>query len=287
MDSASDDVSGRSARTRRTRSFAIALVCIVVAAYGALVGVLYTLQRQMMFLPDPMFHAAADLNLPGYRDVVIQTGDGERLVALYRPADPGRATILYFHGNAGSMPQLSRRLRALAREGLGVLVPAYRGYGGSTGSPTEEGLAEDARAAFDWLAKADPSATVVVYGESLGSGVSVRLATERTFAAIVLDAPFTSITDVAADRFPLIPVRWLLKDRFESDARIAGLVRPVLIVHGDADPIVPFRLGERLFALAREPKRFVRIPGGGHVDNMEAAWTDIRAFVDGARPSRP
>jgi fermentation-respiration switch protein FrsA (DUF1100 family) len=267
---------------KRFRPWMLAALGVTVAAYAAAVGVLYARQRAMVFLPDRSFHGAAALNLTGYRDVVIGTGDGERLVALYRPAERGRPTVLYFHGNRGSMPRLARRLRALAEEGFGVLAPSYRGYSGSTGSPTEEGLAEDARSAFDWLDRTAPGANVVVYGESLGSGVAVRLATERTFSAVVLDAPYTSLPDVAAERYPLVPVHWLMKDRFPSAARIAGIDRPLLIVHGDADGTVPFRFGERLHAQARDPKRFVRIPGGNHVDNMEAAWDEVRSFVAGA-----
>lgn len=271
---------------QRLRWWIVAATGIAVATYVATVAALYIGQRSMVFLPDPAFHGAGALDLPGYRDVVVQTGDGERLVALYRPADPGRTTVLYFHGNRGSMPRLTRRLRALAAEGFGVLAPAYRGYSGSTGSPTEEGLAEDARSAFDWLARTAPGATVVVYGESLGSGVAVRLATERAFSALVLDAPYTSLPDVAAGRYPFVPVHWLMKDRFPSDARIAGIGRPLLIVHGDADGTVPFRLGERLHALAREPKRFIRIPGGNHGDNMQAAWDEVRAFIAGGGMAR-
>lgn len=275
------------AERSRIRAMIVTLLGVGAVVYAALVTLLYVGQRELLFLPDPTFHGAATLDLPGFRDVVIDTADGERLVALYRPADPGRASVLYFHGNGGSMPKLAPRLRALAAEGFGVLAPAYRGYSGSTGAPTEEGLAEDARAAFDWLAREASGATVVVYGESLGSGVSVRLATERAFAALVLDAPYTAVTDVAAERFPWVPVRWLMKDRFASDTRIAGISRPVLIIHGDADGTVPFRFGERLFGLAREPKRFIRIPGGSHTGNLEAAWDDIRAFVAGAGPARP
>lgn len=270
----------------RLRWWIVAAGGIAAFTYVATVGALYIGQRSMVFFPNPAFHAAADLNLPGYRDVAIDTGDGERLVGLYRPACRGRPTILYFHGNRGSMPRLARRLRALAGEGFGVLATAYRGYSGSTGSPTEEGLAEDARAAFDWLARTAPGATVVVYGESLGTGVAVRLATERAFSALVLDAPYTSLPDIAAERFPWVPVHWLMKDRFPSASRIAGIGRPLLIVHGDADRTVPFRYGERLYALARDPKRFIGIPGGNHVDNMEVAWDEVRAFIAGAAPAR-
>lgn len=269
-------------KPRTSRAWLLGLIGVLAVTYASAVGLLYVKQRAMVFNASTTFHGAASLDLPGFRDVVVNTSDGERLVGLYRPADRGRPTILYFHGNSGTMPRLSRRLRILAAEGFGVLAPAYRGYGGSSGSPTEEGLAEDARATFDWLARTAHGATVVVYGESLGSGVAVRLAGERSFAALVLDAPYTSLVDVAAGRYPWVPVRWLMKDQFPSDTRIAGLAVPVLIVHGDADMTVPFRFGERLHALAQEPKRLIRIPGGHHGGNLEAAWDEVRAFMAGA-----
>ena len=267
------------AKPRRIRSLIVTVLVSGVFLYAALVTLLYLGQRQLLFRPDPVFHGVAELDLPGYRDATIDTGDGERLVALYRPADPGRNSVLYLHGNGGSMQRISPRLRALAGEGFGVLAVGYRGYSGSTGSPSEEGLAEDARSAFDWLTREAPGAIVVVYGESLGSGVSVRLATERAFAALILDAPYTSIPEVAAGVFPVVPVHWLMKDRFPSDTRVGSLDRPLLIVHGEADLTVPFRLGQRLFELAPEPKRFIRIPGGTHGGNMEAAWDDVKRFI--------
>ena len=270
------------ARHRAARRLVVAVLGLFGALYAAAVGMLYVKQREMVFNASPAIHRAAELNLPGFRDATIATRDGERLVALYRPADPGRPTVLYFHGNSGTMPRISRRLRALAAEGFGVLAPTYRGYNGSTGTPTEEGLAEDARASFDWLTRMAPGATVVVYGESLGSGVAVGLATERRFAALVLDAPYTALPDVAAGRYPWVPVHMLMKDRFPSASRIAGIDRPLLILHGDADTVVPFRFGERLYALAASPKRFIRIPGGNHGNNMEAAWDEVRGFIASA-----
>ena len=148
----------------------------------------------------------------------------------------------------------------------------YRGYGGNPGRPSELGLMSDARAALAFLDAAGvPPAETVLYGELLGSTVAVAIAAERAVggqpvAALVLEAPLSSVSDVAAYHYPWMPVRWLLKDRFEAAARIADVGAPVLIVHGDADEIVPIRYGRALFEAAQEPKEAAWIPGGGHED---------------------
>jgi len=261
--------------------FAMLIVSTVLLVYASAVGVLYFSQRSLLYFPDPTFHSAATLGVDGFRDVRIRTADGETIVGLHKPADPGRPSVLYLHGNAGRMPHLVERMRRLGGDGRGVLVVAYRGFSGSTGSPTEEGLAEDARAAFDFL-ESEGGDRIVLYGESLGTGVAVRLATERRIAGLVLDAPFTSTAAVAASLYPWAPVSTLMKDRFPSDERIGRVSAPLLVIHGDADGVVPFRFGEALFRLAPGTKRFVRIPGNGHAGNLEAAWSDVSAFIEAA-----
>src|SRR5690606_28994105 len=131
---------------------------------------------------------------------------------------------------------------------MGVLLVSYRGYSGNPGTPSEEGLYADGRAALDWLAAHGvDGASTVVYGASLGSGVATKMAAERELAAVVLEAPYTSTVDVAALRFPVVPVGWLMKDRFESFARIAKITEPVLVMHGDRDTVIPQTLGRRLY----------------------------------------
>ena len=142
----------------------------------------------------------------------------------------------------------------------------YRGYGGSTGTPTEDGLIRDAAAAYDFARARYPAKRIVLFGESLGTAVAVALAAGHEIGALILDAPFTSAADVGAAAYPFAPVRWLMKDKFRSDERIGRVSAPLLVLHGEADRIVPIRFAEQLFALAREPKRMVRFPQGGHVD---------------------
>ena len=158
------------------------------------------------------------------------------------------------------------RFKWLTADGIGLVALSYRGYGGSTGTPSETGLVNDAVAAYDFAAARYPAKRIVLWGESLGTGVAIALAAERKVGGIILDASFTSLADVWAAAYPLVPVRWLIKDPFRSDERIARVRAPLLALHGELDRIVPITLGERLFSLAGEPKRMVRFPQGGHVN---------------------
>ncbi len=212
--------------------------------------------------------------------MTLTTEDGETIVGWYKPAAPGRATLLYFHGNGGSLLNRRDRAKLLTEGGRGLLIVSYRGYSGSTGTPSEAGLRIDARTAYAWLAARAPAERLVLYGESLGSGVAVRLATEKAVAGLILDAPFTSAADVAGHHYWYLPV-WLLRDQYRSIDRIHELKVPLLVIHGDRDGVIPIALGERLFAAAPEPKRFVTLPGVDHVSVLEAGGLGpVRAFLD-------
>jgi fermentation-respiration switch protein FrsA (DUF1100 family) len=172
-----------------------------------------------------------------------------------------------FHGNAGSLSRDRYRMPRLQDAGLGALLLSYRGYSGNAGSPTEEGLYADARAALDWLEESGvASASIVLYGISLGSGVATKMAAERDVGAVVLEAPYTSTVDVAAFRFPIVPVSWLMADRFESLARIGAVTEPLLVMHGDRDYVIPQRFGRQLYDAANEPKEGFWPSGVGHND---------------------
>ena len=245
-------------------------VCAVL--YGALVGYLYAQQGDLLYPgADGKRRAgtAAQAGLAGFSDLTIETEDGERLAAYFRAPEPGRAAILYLHGNGGSIFGRRNRIRALAAEGRGVLAVSYRGFAGSTGMPSEAGLAADARAAYDRLRGEAPGAPIVLYGESLGTGVAVRLATERKVAGVVLDAPYSSTAEVAGSIYWYVPVGLLMRDQFRAIERVGEVDAPLLVLHGDADHVIPIAFGEKLFAAATEPKTFVRLPGVGHSGVLE------------------
>lgn len=251
---------------------AITVFAFVVAAYLILVGSLYVFQRSLLYLPSSRLGDPAASGVPEMSAVKLRTADGLELVSWYRRADPGRPTMVYFHGNGGNIAYRVFRIRPYLEAGLGLLLVEYRGYGGNSARPDEEGLYADGRAAMAFLA-ADgvPTDEVVMYGESLGGGVVIHIAAElgrakTSVGAIVLEAPLSSVTDVAAYHYPFVPVRWLLKDRFESAEKIGHVAAPVLIIHGENDRIVPARFGRLLFNAAREPKESRWIAEGGHED---------------------
>lgn len=257
------------------------LVLMVVLLYAGVAVFLYVMQRPMLYPAFGGRTAPSQAGLPGVEEVTLTTPDGETLLAWWKPPAPGARTILFLHGNAGNLAMRAGRIQLLTADGTGLLLPAYRGYSGSTGSPTEEGLATDARTAFDWLAAHVDPAGIVLLGESLGSGVAVRLAQERPVAGVILDAPYTSTADVARGLYWWLPVGLLMKDQYPSIERIAGVRAPILVLHGDRDGVVPFALGKRLFAAAPEPKRFLQISGGGHSGNIERpeGLAEVRRFM--------
>lgn len=225
--------------------------------YVGLVALLYTFQRDLMYRPDSIKRVPPSFYdmLTGVQEIELKTPDGLRVYAWYAPPPEGRPTVLVFHGNGGSLRSQRYRLKYFKDANFGVMILGYRGYAGSDGTPSEEGLYTDARTALAYLNEQGIADNrIVVYGESLGSGVATKMAAEREFAAVVLESPYTSIVDVAAERFPVIPVHWLMQDRFESLSRIGAVTEPLLIMHGEADEVIPQSLGRRLFDAANEPK---------------------------------
>ena len=249
----------------------INIISVAVGVYLLVVGGMYVFQRNLLYLPSGSVPVPAQSGVPEMRPVSLATNDGLELRSWYRPAETGLPTLVFFCGNAGNIGDRGFKVRPFLDAGLGVLLVGYRGYGGNPGSPSEEGLYADGRAALAFLRTAGvPAAGTVLYGESLGSGVVVQLAAEAAgatpFAALVLEAPFTSIAAVAASHYPFVPARWLVKDRFDSAAKIAGVGSPVFVLQGGNDRVVPTRFGRMLFAAAVEPKEGRWIAGAGHND---------------------
>jgi fermentation-respiration switch protein FrsA (DUF1100 family) len=242
------------------------ILLVALVSYLGLVAIMYLAQRALMYFPYTARMTPQDADFPQAREVELNVADGVRVLAWTVPPKPGRPVVVYFHGNGGSLAHRVGRFRKLIDDGTGLVALSYRGYGGSDGSPTEDGLIADGRAAYDFARSTYPDASIVLWGESLGTGVAVPIAGEKDVAAVILEAPFTSAADVAFTAYPILPVSLLMKDQFRSDARIGKVRAPVLIMHGERDRVVPFRLGERLFALANEPKAFVRFPDGDHED---------------------
>jgi len=258
------------------------LPIIVLVGYGGLVALMYVGQRALQYFPDRARTPPAVAGLPQAEEVLLDTADGERVIVWHIPPRGEKPVILYFHGNGGALAWRGERLHSLTADGNGLVALSYRGYGGSSGRPTETGIMEDARAAYTFAAARYPAGRIVLWGELLGSGVAVALAAEKPVARVVLESPFTSIADVASSIYWFLPVRWLIKDPFRSDLRIAKVTAPVLVLHGERDNVVPIALGERLYGLINAPKRFVRFPTAGHNDLGVYGALDIaKQFVNG------
>lgn len=275
-------------------SFLLKAALGLVCAYLLVVLVAHWGQRRLMYHPLPDRVRPLQAGISGVEERVLTAPDGVRLIAWYAKARPGQPTFLYFHGNAGSLAGRTSRMRAFMSEGWGIYMLSYRGYGGSGGTPNEQDIVADARLAFGALVHEGVSEKgLILYGESLGSGVAARIAAERPAAGLVLEAPYTSILEIARSAYPFLPVSYLLADRYETDKVIKQVRAPLLVLHGEMDGVIDVAMGRRLFELANEPKRLVTFPDGGHSD-LYAPGNDARQHLrDWVRslnlqlPSRP
>jgi uncharacterized protein len=257
---------------------------IALGSIGYLGGLaaLFFLQRTFIFpIPETVRTLPEAAGFPQAQEHILTTDDGEKIIVWHVPAKPGHPVILYFHGNGDFLAGFFGRFRDIIAEGTGVVALSYRGYAGSSGRPSEQGLLQDAAAAYAFTTARYRADKIVAWGFSLGSGVAVALAAEQPVAKLILEAPYTSIADLAASVFPIFPIRLVIRDPFRSDARIARVKVPILIMHGVRDPTIPISFGERLFALAHEPKQFVRFAQGGHNDLDDYGAIDtVRRFID-------
>jgi fermentation-respiration switch protein FrsA (DUF1100 family) len=261
------------------------LVALGLIGYFGGLAAVFLLQRSILFpIPQAVRTAPAAAGFPQAEEHLLTTADGEKVIVWHVAAKPGHPVVLYFHGNGDFLAGFFGRFRDLIADGTGIVALSYRGYAGSSGQPSEQGLLQDAAAAYAFTAARYSADRIVVWGFSLGSGVAVALAAEQPVAKLILEAPYTSIADVAASVFRIFPVRLVLRDPFHSDQRIARVKAPLLIMHGARDPTIPIVSGERLFALAGEPKQFVRFAEGGHNDLDDyGAIETVRHFIGASR----
>ena len=245
---------------------------ILAAVYLGFAALMYLAQRALMYFPETARTAPAAAGFPQAEEITLTTADGETIIAWHLRPRGDKPVILYFHGNGGSLRLRVGRFQKLAATGMGLVALSYRGYGGSSGKPTEAGLIADAHAVHGFAA--ERYSRLALWGESLGTGVAVALAAEKPVARVILESPYTSTLDVAAANYWFLPVRLLMKDQFRSDQRIARVTAPVLILHGEADGIIPIQYGERLYAMISGEKRLMRFPRGGHNDLDEYGASD-------------
>lgn len=253
------------------------LLATIAIAYAIMVAILWSLQDRFLYpAPDRIIG-----DIAGFETILLETDDGLQLTARARPARDGLPTIVYFHGNGGTLLGASFATRLLNEAGYGLLLVEYRGYGGNPGSPSEQGFYRDGRAAMAWLASQgiDPAQSVFV-GNSIGSGTAVQMAREFNPRALMLTAPFTSVPDAAFEALPFVPTHLLMRDQFDNAGKLADLEMPIFIMHGTDDRVVPHEHGERLAEIAPQAT-FVSFSGSGHAlsfqqhgQEAQLAWLD-------------
>lgn len=262
----------------------IVRVAVLVAGIGSLLGAVFftPLQRRMTYFPSRTL-GAAEMVLPGAEEVHFATDDGLELKAWFFPSTLGQSsvTVVVFNGNGGNRGDRGPLARGLASNGYGVLLFDYRGYGTNAGTPSEEGLGADGRAAVTYLTTRSDvdSERLVYFGESLGAAVAIATAGQIPPAALILRSPFTSLPEVASVHFPLVPTSLLLRDRYPNEEAIRTLYVPVLVVAGSEDRTVPLEQSERVFRAAVGPKRMVVIDGADHNDHQLSSGEQVLGAV--------
>lgn len=251
-------------------------------AYGAVVGLAFAFQDQLLFQPSSRLLATPQDAGMAYETVQLNADD-ESLHGWWIPASDGsRATLLFFHGNAGNISGRLESVQQFHRLGLDVLIVDYRGYGQSTGSPSEEGIYRDAAACWDHLTtdRGVSPDDIVVFGRSMGGGPATWLAAQHTPGAVILESVFTNVPDIGAHHYSFLPVRALATNQFDNESRVSEIDAPILFIHSRDDRIVPFKLGRRVYEAAREPKQFLEIHGG-HNDGFRVSAEAYLETIDG------
>lgn len=264
--------------------FLLISLLVLFVAYLVVVVLVYARQDRLLYFPTrELTSSPAHYDLDFYT-VAIHTNDGEQLHGWWIPARQERAALLFFHGNAGNISGRLEAARLFNRLGLSVLLFDYRGYGQSTGTPSEAGLYSDAEAAWQELnRRSQGDRPRLIYGRSLGTGPATWLASQTSPAALILESPFTSIPDVAAQHYSFLPVHLLATNRFDNRARIEQINVPLLILHSPTDEVIPFSHGQTLYDAARQPKSLVRLDGGhndGHLATGARYSDSLGQFLD-------
>ena len=237
------------------KMYILFLVILVSLVYFFVSLGLYIFQRDLLYHPTENNYDGDKLTV-NIQEVKIVTDDNIDLLAWYHNKDINKfKTILFLHGNAGSLENRIHKINHFEDMNINFLLLSWRGFSGNKGKPTEKGLYQDARSAVKWLVKQGViEENIIIYGESLGTGITTEIAQNKNFAGIILETPFTSMVAAGKSKYPIFPIKLLLKDKYESDKKIKNIKSPVLIMHGEEDQIVPFWMGEKMFQMANEPK---------------------------------
>jgi len=247
------------------------ILTYAIGIYALLVLFLFLFQRSYLYFPSKEKIDVSYFIDSGLKEIELTTSDGLILKSWFKkPSTQNEYTILVFHGNAGHVGHRVEKFKRFITAGYGFLFLEYRGYGGNPGKPTEKGLYNDALSALKFLSTQQISSDkTILYGESLGCGVAARLSSETAFAATVLEAPFTSIADVAQRHYWYLPAKWLVLDRYDILTLIENIKSPLLVIHGVKDNIINIAFGKRVFDAAPQPKEALFVPNAGHNNLFE------------------
>lgn len=269
----------------RVANMIIHLVGLIIVAYMSMVVSLYIFQRKIMYVPHKEISTPETYGLNA-REISLQAEDGTNIYGWFIPPNLKKGEkaeiLLYFHGNAGNISHRAGKINNFAKNGRGVFIVSYRGYGKSEGSPTEAGLYEDGRAAIKWLNEQGyKNEQIILYGESLGTGVATEMAYEfNNFKALILEAPYISIAQIAQELYPFIPAKILTKDKFDNLKKIDQIKIPILFFHGRKDNVVPFAHGVAVYEKAIAPKEAIYFDDVGHNDfNIDDLAKRIDQFI--------
>ena len=242
---------------------------------------IYLFQRNLLYHPSVNGYQGDEINF-NYEEVFIKNNEGIKLKAWLHKKDLiNKKTILFFHGNAGNLTNRNYKLNELSKFDVNFLIVAYRGFSGNQGRPSEQGLYEDARSAFDFLKiKGVKEKNLILYGESLGTAVAIETAKNKDLAGIILESPFTSMVELAQKYYPFLPVKFLLKDKYETIKKLPNINSPLLVLHGKLDSIVPFSMGKKVFEKAKEPKFKYFIDNDDHMVRYDQELlNEIKKFI--------
>ena len=233
------------------------LLLILASIYFFILISTYIFQRNLLYHPKENNYFGDPLTVE-IEKVKVNTQDRIELLSWYHNKNLNNyKTILFLHGNAGSLENRIHKINHFKDMNVNFLLISWRGFSGNKGKPTEKGLYEDAKSAVAWLkSKGVNENNIIIYGESLGTAVATEIAQNKNFAGIILESPFTSMIDAGKNKYPYLPVRLLLKDKYESNKKIKNIKSPILIMHGKVDTLVPFDMGKKMYELANEPKYY-------------------------------
>ena len=267
---------------QKFKVFLFKLFLVLVFVYISILLVLFFFQRNLLYNPSENNYSDDKLTVP-IEKVKIKTQDNIDLLGWYHKKNSSNnKTILFLHGNAGSLQNRIHKINNFENMNINFLIIAWRGFSGRIGFPSEKGLYEDAKSAVRWLKqKGLMEEDIIIYGESLGTGIAVEIAQNSNFSGVILEAPFTSMIEVAKNKYPIFPIRFLLKDKYESDKKIKNIKSPLLIMHGEVDKVVPFWMGKKIYNIANEPKYSYFTKYDNHMMEYDESFTIVmKKFVE-------